>query len=292
MSEKYLLFIFLCALNPTLENLGLGFQKWAIDQSPKKAAAGWKWLWRFVWIFGLLLTIVVGVIAFKVLSLGNASTMGAFAGFGLVILTLFSFLVLREKILPRELIGIAIIMVGTSILGYFSHGSQKEHMTVDMHKMIIFYACYVSFIVILLALMPKYLKSIAGVILGMIGGSMNSSGLLIQKIITPEIMGIFKTSGALGAKLGHAALFLVTTPLALLMLGLAVGGIVVLQIAYKHGKAVQIVPARAAIYIAMPTIGGMAFLGEPMPVICIVSIVLVIVGVIIATTANPSKHGH
>ncbi|HOX27953.1 MAG TPA: hypothetical protein PLQ76_02230 [bacterium] len=286
MTEKYLLFIALCLLNPTIENIGLGFQKMGIDRGAKAKSKGEKALWTFVWIFGFILSVSVAFIAFKILTLGNASTAGAFAGFGLVALTLFSYFILKETILKQELAGIALIMIATSILGYFSHGSQSETAHVNSTNMIYFFVGYLILIGIGGAILTKRLKTLGGLILGLIAGSMAGVGYGLQKIVSPMFMELFKNFN--GENLGKIA----TEPINWIMVLCAIGGVVILQFAYKYGKAVQVVPTRAAAFIMTPLISGLVYLGEKVPVICLASIVLVILGVVVTTTANPAKHGH
>jgi drug/metabolite transporter (DMT)-like permease len=284
MNEKYILFISLCLLIPTLENLGLGIQKWAIDRSPKTKSRAAKWGWGVVWTIGTLMTIAVAFIAFKTLSLGNASTFGAFAGFGLIPLTIFSFLVLKEKIVPKEILGIAIIMLGTSTVGYFSHGAQKEILHPNYTHMIYFFIGYLIFVAIGAFIISKTMQTIAGVIMGIIAGTVAGTGISIQKIVSPMFMAFTK-----GEATFHQ---LASNPLTWVMVCCGITGVVILQFSFKYGKAVQIVPSRAASYIMMPVIAGLTFLGEPFPPLCFLGIALVIIGVIITTTADPKKHGH
>ncbi|MFA6448686.1 MAG: hypothetical protein WCX65_04390, partial [bacterium] len=130
----------------------------------------------------------------------------------------------------------------------------------------------------------RTLQSIAGVVMGIIAGTVAGTGISIQKIVSPMFMAFTK---------GEATLHqLASNPLTWIMVFCGITGVVILQFSYKYGKAVQIVPGRAASYIMMPVIAGLTFLGEPFPALCFVGIALVIIGVIITTTADPKKHGH
>lgn len=281
MTNKYILFICLALMNPMIESLGLGFQKWAINglQTGRNIAK-----WRAIWVLGFLMMVTVAFTAFKILSLGNASTAGAFAGFGLVMLTVFSFLVLKEKILRQELAGIALIVIATSILGYFSHGHQTETVQPNNARMATFFIAYIALVIFGTFIAIKRLDTIGGAVIGMIAGSMNGVGYALQRMVAPLFMEFTHNTAVAGK--------ILLNPMNYVMLAGGVGGVVVLQYAYKHGKAVQVVPGRAAAFIMTPVAAGLMFLGESIPPICIASIALVIVGVIITTTANPSKLAH
>ena len=117
MDSGYLLFLGICVLNPFLQNVGMGMQKWSIDKTPLAEDSAKKAGWIGVWIIGLLFQIVVVLLAFKALTLGNASTLGAFAGLGLIFIALFSMVVLKEK---EEKFVISLPCILTMTLAFFS----------------------------------------------------------------------------------------------------------------------------------------------------------------------------
>ena len=190
----------------------------------------------------------------------------------------------NRKILKQELAGIALIIAATSILGYFSHGHQTETVRPDSGRMAIFFACYTALVIIGALIAVKKLDTIGGAIIGMIAGSMNGVGYVLQRMVAPLFIEFTHNTAVAGKILSN--------PMNWVMLAGGVGGIVVLQYAYKYGKAVQVVPSRAAAFIMTPVVAGLMFLGESLPPICIASVVLVIIGVIVTTTANPSKLAH
>ena len=113
MEPKHVLFFAICVLNPMFQNVGMGLQKWAVDQVPRQETRGGKWAWIGVWVLGLLAQAVVVVLASIALTIGNASTLGGFAGLGLIALAIFSWLVLRENIVPKEIYGMVLIVAGS-----------------------------------------------------------------------------------------------------------------------------------------------------------------------------------
>ncbi len=285
MDVKYLIFIGLAMLTPAIENIGLGLQKLAIDKIPAANGRLKKSGWTFVWILGFALTIVVALLIFKTMSLGNASTVGAFSGFGLIVLALFSRFVLKEKILPRELIGILIIMSGTSLIGYFSHGHQNTSVDYDSEKLLIFILCQACLIGAGFAVTVKAPR-LAGVILGIIAGSIAGLSVTTQKILSHTFLGLFRDP----LHADYAAIAL--TPVTWIMVLYGIGGVVLLQFAYKKGKAVQVVPSRATGAILTPLIAGVALLNESVPPLSLLGTLVIIAGIIVTTTANPAKAEH
>ncbi len=322
MDSTYLLFIAICAFNPLFQNVGMGLQKWSIDQTPKAQTSAKKALWIGIWIVGLLCMIAVVLLAFKALTLGNASTLGAFGGLGLIVIAVFSRFVLKEEILRQEMVGIVLIVIGTCVLGYFSQESQSPEVNMETSRMIGFFAAYLFVIALGIILMRRNMEGFGGAVLGLIAGSMNGLGLIFQKVFTyflftvPEKFGItdfgqiwahvsavIKNPGmdaeAFAAQAGLNAGLLATiidvSPLGILFYGIlmavgGVGGFVVVQFGYKYGKAVQVVPGYASMIVALPVIAGIILLGEAVPIIPLLCVALIVAGVVVTTTAAPMKH--
>jgi len=289
MDPAYMIFLGICVLNPCLQNVGMGMQKWAIDRTPRAADTVGKAGWVGVWIVGLLFQIIVVLLAFKALTLGNASTLGAFAGLGLIFLALFSFLVLKEKILRKELVGIALIMAGTVVLGYFSHGSQSPDVHMQTSRTYGFFGAYMGLVLVGLVMLKFHLHTFGGGILGLIGGSMNGVGVVTQKIVTHTAVQMNIDFSSFAAFWSTLVVLLGNVYTWLMVIG-GVGGFIVIQIGYKYGKAVQVVPSHASMVVIVPALAGVVLLGETVPWVCWLCIAVITAGVIITTTADPSKH--
>ena len=102
MNIKYLIFLSICLLNPSLTNIGMGLQKLAIDRMPRAGGSARKRNLALLWVLGLVCQVAVVLLAAKALTIGNASTLGGFAGFGLVVLALFCHFVLKEEMLKQD----------------------------------------------------------------------------------------------------------------------------------------------------------------------------------------------
>lgn len=285
METQLVIFYAICMMNPMFQNVGMGLQKWSVDMTPKAEAGTQKWLWIGVWILGLLAQAVVVVLGSWALTIGNASTLGGFAGLGLIALALFSHFVLKERIVKKEMIGMALIVAGTIVLGIYSHGSQSGDVHMESNRMTIFFAVYLTAVAIGIALLLKHTKLYGGAILGVIGGSMNGLGVTFQKVFMNTAMAHIHGKGLVGT-----ILVLLASPYTYLMIVGGIGGLVVIQFGYKYGKAVQVVPGHAAMVVIIPVLAGMIILGESVPVLVLLSAVVVTVGVLITTLADPGKH--
>jgi len=282
MSAGYLLFIGLCLICPAFQNVGMGFQKWSIDKTPP-ARGMKKAMWIGVWILGLLFQLGGVTLGFKALTLGNASTLAAFGGTGLIYLSLFSYFVLKEEILKKEMIGIGIIIISTAVVGIFSSASQDPEVELETLRVAATLGVYLVFVAAGVFVLFRNLEMYGGAILGMIAGSMNGFGILFQKVVTAEFKGMELVAGS-------TLLKLLSFPYTWLMIIGGVGGFVVVQFGYKYGKAVQVVPSFAATIIMIPTLAGMTMLNETVPPLCLLSVAVIVIGAIITTTAAPSKH--
>jgi len=281
MTADYSLFIGICLMNPTLTNVGMGLQKLAINKmAAASAPPDRKPLYVSVWVSGLILQIVVMLLQIKALSLGNASTLGGFAGFGLVTLTIFSHLVLKEKILKRELAGMALIIAGTAMLGFFSHATQHGIAGFEQRRMTLFLAAFAVAATAALLFMFRDKKRYGGMILGMLGGCIGGLAIVFLKIAVSRFGGRFGDSGIALAILSDVYVWMA-------LLG-GVGGIVLVQFGYKFGKAIQVVPGFSSIIVIMPSLSGFLVLREILTVICVVSLAVIITGVLVATTADRS----
>ncbi|HOX29188.1 MAG TPA: hypothetical protein PLQ76_08560, partial [bacterium] len=263
--------------NPTLTNIGLGLQKWAIDNKIHTSESGKGALFVSVWCFGLLLQLFVFFLAFKALSIGNASTLGGFAGFGLVVLTLFSFAILKEHILKQEMLGMTLILTGTASLGFFSSGHQSAEVIVHQQSMLVFFMVYFAFAAAGIFLLFKNLRGYGGAIFGLFGGSTSGLAMVFLKIVT-HLPGMKES---LLSTMIHS-------PYTWLMAIGGVGGMALVQIGYKFGKAIQVVPCFSSMVVIIPTIAGISILGESVPTACILSVVVITSGVILTTTAAPA----
>ena len=277
MDANYSIFIGICFLNPTLTNVGMGLQKHAINCIPATDNRARKSAYVMLWTLGLFFQGIVVVLAAKAVSIGNASTLGGFAGFGLISLAVFSRLVLKEVISKREFFGMFTILVGTAMLGFFSNGHQKGLINFEQRRMIIFLICYAVVAAALVVFMLRDIKVYGGAILGVIGGGMSGLALVLLKIIVGHFAGKGFAAGLIIEVLKNPYSWLTAIG--------GVGGLTLVQIGYKYGKSIQVVPGFSSMVVIMPALSGYLVLREAVPLICAVSLAVITAGVLITTTA-------
>jgi drug/metabolite transporter (DMT)-like permease len=288
MDTTYAIFMSICILNPAFQNVGMGFQKWAVDKVPIQTTKAGKWKWIGVWIIGLLFQAVVVVLTSYAMTIGNASTLGGFAGLGLIFIALFSYFVIKEEVLPKEIFGMVLIVIGTMVLGYYSHGAQSPDVNMAHDKLVMFFAGYFVCVGIGLVLLFKNLHSYGGAILGIIGGSMNGLGVIFNKVFMNTATALFHSGDGIGTILVK---MLMNGWTYVMIIG-GVGGMIVIQFGYKYGKAVQVVPGHAVMVVVVPVFASVILIGESVPVIGIPAVLIITIGTLITTLAAPGKHAH
>jgi uncharacterized membrane protein len=240
-----------------------------------------------LWSLGLLSGTVSIVIVMYAVSLGNVSIVGAMAGTGLITLAFFSALVMKEQIRRREMFGIMLILIAAALLGGFIQESKPMEVLVGALFLIlgIVICVYTCFWV---ALRKHRVK---GVLVGMFAGTLSGFVPLFQKVATSDIgrtstfipslakQQLAMANPGLINRLGCVLL----NPYSLLWISLSIISTIVIQFAYKHDKAIRIIPAFSASYILIPVLLGFFCLKESLHPLQWLGALLIIVGVLVLT---------
>ncbi|MFA6449478.1 MAG: hypothetical protein WCX65_08425 [bacterium] len=278
MVSNYSIFIGICLLNPTINNVGMGLQKLAINNIPAAGNRSRKSTYALVWTLGLALQGSVVVLGAKALTIGNASTLGGFAGFGLIALAAFSHLALKERILKRELFGMATIIAGTAALGFFSNGHQSGIADFEQARMTAFLIACGAVAAAAVFLMLRDMRAYGGAVLGTLGGAIGGLGMIFMKVVVNRYA---KKIGAEGLIIDF-----LSDPYTWMTIVGGVGSVVLVQFGYKYGKAIQVVPGFASMVVIMPALAGFIVLREATTLICVASLAVITAGVLITTTAD------
>ena len=94
----------------------------------------------------------------------------------------------------------------------------------------------------------------AGAVVGGFSGFLGAYSQLFQE------HGTTATSISLG--IGPFVSSLITNPITLVWLALSIISMVVLQFAYRHGRAIEVIPSFMGNFIVMPVIGGVVIFGQ------------------------------
>jgi drug/metabolite transporter (DMT)-like permease len=219
-------------------------------------------------------------------SIGNASLVGAMSGSGLASLAIFSHLYMREKITRRELAGVITVMGAAVLIGTFRMTAVSVQSSLT--------ALYVYFLAVcgsylLLWLLFRKHDHRAGIAIAGLSGAMGGFVPLFQKVsTTPHGLSQallhfhFQNETRLTALL-EKGVRLLSNPWALVWIVISLASMVVMQFAYRRGRAIKLIPAFAANTIAVPVVGGVVAFGERLHPLQWVGVILIFAGVLLLT---------
>jgi uncharacterized membrane protein len=246
-----------------------------------------------IWIIATLATSVSIFILLYAVSLGSVSIVGAMAGTGLASLTLFSILIMKEKVSLRELLGVAIILGAAVLIGAFTKETHPGEFRLDI--LLIFLGIVVIPYSVIWIIMNK--KLLTGLLIGGFAGALGGFVPLFQKV---SISGFGRRFSIAYRSVSYTASSnqpgwitqakeILTNPFALIWVILSIVSMVILQFSYKRDKAIRIVPVFSANYIVIPVLGGVIGFNEKLHFVQWLGIVLILLGVFVLTVKFPSK---
>ncbi len=180
------------ALGSIAMNVGNGVQKMKVHVLTK----GWAMFSReyrrdrTIWLMGVIgSTISAGLFSYAMKLTDKPSLISSLVGIGLVALVVFAWMVLKEKIGPREITGCALVVIGTTVLAYFDLPVKDPAIFVRAELI-----TYIG--IILAAFTPLVVyalvtKNLHGVIFGSLAGTFIGIGLFIADIALVESGGSF-----------------------------------------------------------------------------------------------------
>jgi uncharacterized membrane protein len=258
-------------------NISQAGQKIGLEKRSDHPIGGWL-LWTGATV-GTLLAVLVVLIA---LSTGAVSLVGAMAGSGLVTLAVFSHFVMDERISRNDLIGIALILAGSVLIGFFAR-EQGE----PAPRWIVLHG-FTAALVIGYGALWLFARSSArlGLVIGGFGGALAGASMLYQNATTVvadvgELIQFPLSTGLSAERLAE-----LVHPFLFIWLGLSMGAFFVLQLAYSRGKAIHVIPAFNVNFIVVPVLGGVVAFSERVHVLQWVGVVIIVVGTIVLTATS------
>jgi uncharacterized membrane protein len=239
-----------------------------------------------VWILSTLSMPISAFLILYAVSIGDASLVGAMSGSGLASLAIFSHLYMREGISKQELIGVFTVIVAAILIGSFKLGTIAKEPSLSA---LYIYLPAVCGTYLLLWLLFRRRTKIVGIVIAGFAGAMGGFVPLFQKISTspralsqPLLRFHFRIETPITMLLKKVA-DLLSNPWALAWIVISLLSMVVMQFAYRRGKAIQLIPAFAANTIAIPVIGGVVAFEERLHPIQWIGVALIIAGVFLIT---------
>ncbi|MFW6338966.1 MAG: EamA family transporter [Alkalispirochaetaceae bacterium] len=250
--------VLLAFLAYAILNVSQATQKDGIDRIRKKRGYGWT-----VWWIGTVGTAVPFFMILGALNMGNVSLVGAMAGTGLPVMTLFSHFVLGEEVDRRQILGIGLILAGGAVVGLFA--PEASSGTASFRALIILSVA--TPLALLLVWYIKYrLPGRDAWILGALAGSFAGISVLFQEAATTE------KGRALGRELSglhpiiteYAPILL--NPISAVWIGATLLAFGSSQAAYARGDSVRVVPPFVAAQIVVPILGGLVAFSETLAI--------------------------
>jgi uncharacterized membrane protein len=256
-------------------------QKIGLATATKRKARG-----LVIWVFSTLSMPCAIFLILYAVSIGNASLVGAMSGSGLASLAVFSHLYMRERISRRELIGVFTIVAAAILIGFF----RVEAVDVEFNLT----ALYIYFPAVCGTYLSLWLgfqkrSRIIGIIIAGLSGALGGFIPLFQKVSASPFGRSraflhlrFQNETAFTSLLKRGA-DLLSNPWALTWILISLVSMVVMQFAYRRGKAIQLIPAFAANTIAIPVVGGVLTFGERLHPFQWIGVILIFAGVLMLT---------
>jgi len=244
-----------------------------------------------IWILSTLSMPSSVFLILYAVSIGNASLVGAMSGSGLASLAVFSHLYMRERITRREVVGVFAIVAAAILIGSFRVETAVGELALTA-LYIYFPAVCATYLLLWLVFQKR--SRVVGIVIAGLAGALGGFVPLFQKVSTSPL-GLsrallqFRFSNQTAfTSLLHKGANLLSNPWALTWIVISLVSMVVMQFAYRRGKAIQLIPAFAGNTIAIPVVGGVFVFGERLHPFQWIGVIMIFAGVLLLTL----KIGH
>jgi len=244
--------------------LGKGIQKLGINRIQevkpvRKKASG-------IWLIGTVLTVIPMFIQWVALIFAPVNVIAPLEGLGLIVLVLFSYFALKEKITTMEIAGIACVVIGTFLTAFFSRPQQGLSISQFNLKNFIFILVALLLVeAVAITVSAKKGYRYGGFLLGFTAGTMMAFQSISKRI---SVIGEVRITG-----------IVLTLVFALLTL-------VITQIGFAKAKANQVVSSFTSASILVASIASIFILSESMISLQYLGIGIILLGVLFLTVLN------
>jgi drug/metabolite transporter (DMT)-like permease len=263
-------------------DLGKAFQKVGLTAMSKNRGRG-----MGIWVAASAATSASSLLILYAVSLGSVLIVGSMAGTGLAAVTLLTVLMMKQPVKRRELAGVACIMAAPFLLASVYQEPPATRLVIE-HLFYFLGAVLAVFTTLILVFRTK--AKLLGVLLAGSAGSLGGFVILFQKIST-SAMGraasilshLHASDSATGAPVGHRLLLrlvhVFTNPYAVAWVGLSLLSTLLLQLSYRRGEAIRLIPPFNGAYILIPILGGVFIFREPLHPLQWAGVLLILGGV-------------
>jgi drug/metabolite transporter (DMT)-like permease len=267
----HVLSIIIAFLAYSLVDVGKALQKQGLAVRRDRRMAG-----SAIWILGTAGTMISSFLILWSVSMGSVVVVGSMAGTGLVAATLFAVLVLREPIRSRDVVAICLVLAGPFLLG--SIIPQPTAVRIAVERLGLLAAVAAALFAGAFMAASRSGKAL-GVVIASIAGMISGYVVMFQKLASSEVarpvtwLSTHPPDGRL-----ERVISVFANPFAVIWLILSVASTLVLQLSYRRGDAVQIIPAFNSVSILTLIFGGVFAFGEVLHPLQWLGVVTILVG--------------
>jgi drug/metabolite transporter (DMT)-like permease len=277
----------------SLLDLGKAFQKVGLVAMSHSRARG-----TGIWLAASVATSASSFLILYAVSLGSVLIVGSMAGTGLAAVTLLSVLMMKEPVKRRELLGIPCIMVAPFLLASVYHEPPATRLIIEH---LFYFLGTVLAVFTLLILIFRKREQVLGILLAGGAGTLGGFVILFQKISTSALGraasfiqasdSIPRTASPLDIPLLLRLVHVFANPFAVAWITLSLLSTFVLQLSYKHGEAIRLIPSFNSAYILIPILGGVLIFREPLHPLQWAGVALILCGVSLITFGKNHQTG-
>jgi len=277
MNTTFLLGAALGMLGALSINIGKGVQKLkvhvlkqgrAMVSPPHRRDLG-------IWLLGMAITATAALpISLGMKLTESPSTIGAMTGVGLIGLVIFASRVVREPISRRDGLGIALVVVGTSVLGYL--GGLDKQAARSFETLVLVRSVAIPMCAgVIACVAARFLPRLHSVAWGGMAGICLGSSYFLADAALVEAGGDFV--GQLSNPYPYVAMVV------------GIGAMVTTQIGFFKGRALDVVPAVNSAAIITPVVLEILLYARYPRPLAGVMIAAIVIGVYLLSTGTAAK---
>jgi len=269
MNGAFLAGMLLGILGALLLNVGKGVQKQHVHVffHGRAALARAHRRTLLLWCVGLAMTAGASIPYNLGLMLsGSPSTISSMTGMGLIGLTIYATRVIGEELSFIDGVGIALVVVGTSLLSYLGgtaeSATREFTATALLRANVILLSTSVSICAVAL-----WTRKLHGLAFG------TTAGLLLGLAMFIADVGLVRAGGSFVGQFGGPHVYLA--------IAYALSGMVVTQVGFARARALDVVPAINSMMILTPLLLEWIIYREPFEVVRLFLVLVIVVGVLL-----------
>ncbi len=228
-----------------------------------------------IWLLGMALTASAALpISMGMKLTESPSTIGAMTGVGLIGLVIFASRVVGEPISRRDSLGIALVVVSTSVLGYLGGLDKQATRSFEVLPLVRSVAIPMS-VGVVGCVIARFIPRLHAVAWGCLAGICLGSSFFLADAA------LVKAGGDLVGQLSN--------PYPYVAMVVGIGAMVTTQIGFLKGRALEVVPAVNSAAIITPVLLEIFLYARYPRPLAGVMIVVIVAGVYLLSTGTAAK---